>query len=81
MYAIRSYYELGVQHCPDCRIPIEPQSEDAIAARLMTEYRGQRIGLLAPLVVNRKGVYTDLAKWAAGKGYTHLRVDGSYNFV
>jgi excinuclease ABC subunit A len=72
------YVKLGVQHCPDCRIPIEPQSEDAIAARLMTEYRGQRIGLLAPLVVNRKGVYTDLAKWAAGKGYTHLRVDGAF---
>ena len=30
---------------------------------------GQRIGLLAPLVVNRKGYYTDLAKWARGKGY------------
>ncbi|MGW8271603.1 MAG: excinuclease ABC subunit UvrA, partial [Burkholderiales bacterium] len=72
------YVKLGVQHCPDCRMPIEPQSEDAIAARLMTDYRGQRIGLLAPLVVNRKGVYTDLAKWAAGKGYTHLRVDGAF---
>ena len=24
----------------------------------------------------RKGYYTDLAKWARGKGYTHLRVDG-----
>src|SRR5258708_16062997 len=32
--------------------------------------------MLAPLVVNRKGVYTDLAKWAAAKGYTQLRVDG-----
>jgi excinuclease ABC subunit A len=39
---------------------------------------GQRIGLLAPLVVNRKGYYTDLAKWAKGKGYTHLRVDGEF---
>ncbi len=24
----------------------------------------------------RKGYYTDLAKWAAGKGFSHLRVDG-----
>src|SRR6185436_1477991 len=31
-----------------------------------------------PLVVNRKGIYTDLAKWAAAKGYTHLRVDGAF---
>ena len=72
------FVKLGVQHCPDCEVPIEPQSEDAILARLMREYRGQRIGLLAPLVVNRKGYYTDLAKWARGKGYTHLRVDGAF---
>src|SRR5512135_786127 len=69
---------VGTQHCPDCRVPIEPQSEDAIAARLLREYRGQRIGLLAPLVTNRKGVYTDLAKWAKAKGYESLRVDGAF---
>ena len=32
----------------------------------------------APLVVNRKGVYTDLAKWAAARGHSHLRVDGHF---
>jgi excinuclease ABC subunit A len=72
------FVKLGVQHCPDCKVPIEPQSEQAIAARLMREYRGVRIGLLAPLVMNRKGVYTDLAKWARGKGHTHLRVDREF---
>ncbi len=72
------FVKLGIQHCPDCQLPIEPQSEDAIAARLMRDYRGQRIGLLAPLVLNRKGIYTELGKWAASKGYTHLRVDGEF---
>jgi excinuclease ABC subunit A len=72
------YVKLGTQHCPDCNVPIEPQSEDAIAARLMRDYRGQRIGLLAPLVMARKGFYTDLAKWANAKGYSHLRVDGAF---
>jgi len=70
------FVKLGTQHCPDCDVPIEPQSEDAIVARLMREYRGGTVVMLAPLVVNRKGVYTDLAKWAAAKGYTQLRVDG-----
>ena len=72
------FVKLGLQHCPDCRVPIEPQSEDAIAARILRQYRNQRIGLLAPLVINRKGVYTDLAKWAKAKGYTSLRVDGAF---
>ncbi len=72
------YVKLGTQHCPDCQVPIEPQSADAIAARLLRDYKGKRIGLLAPLIVNRKGFYTDLSKWALGKGYTHLRVDGEF---
>jgi len=72
------YVKLGTQYCPDCDVAIEPQSIDQIVARILREYRGDRIGLLAPLVVNRKGYYTDLAKWAAGKGHTHLRVDGEF---
>ena len=72
------YVKLGTQHCPDCAVPIEPQSFDEIAARLMSEFRGRHIGLLAPLVVARKGLYTDLAKWAKAKGYGHLRVDGRF---
>src|SRR5690606_2438533 len=44
----------------------------------LREHKGEHIGVLAPLVVARKGYYTDLAKWAAGKGHTHLRVDGEF---
>src|SRR5450631_4114566 len=71
------YVKLGVQHCPACNIPIEPQSADAIAARLLKDYRGRSITLAAPLIVARKGLYTALAKWARGKGYRELRVDGA----
>ncbi|MDF3011042.1 MAG: excinuclease subunit, partial [Burkholderiales bacterium] len=70
------FVKLGTQYCPDCDVPIEPQSEDAIVARLSREYRDQTVVMLAPLVLNRKGVYTDLATWAASKGYSQLRVDG-----
>ncbi len=72
------YVKLGTQFCPECNVAIEPQSFDAIAARVQKDYRGQRIGLLAPLVTSRKGYYTDLAKWAKGKGYDFLRVDGEF---
>jgi excinuclease ABC subunit A len=33
---------------------------------------------MAPLVINRKGVYTELADWARPRGYTYLRVDGEF---
>src|SRR5690606_3157927 len=47
-------------------------------AAVLRELKGRHIGLLAPLAVARKGHYTDLAKWASGKGHTHLRVDGEF---
>ncbi|GAB2730233.1 excinuclease ABC subunit UvrA [Melaminivora jejuensis] len=72
------YVKLGVQHCIHDGAPVQPQTPDSIAAQLLQRYRGQCIGLLAPLVVNRKGVYTELADWARPRGYTHLRVDGEF---
>ena len=72
------FQKLGTQYCPNDGTPIEPQSFDSIAARILRDYRGRQVGLLAPLVVGRKGVYTDLAKWAHGKGYPMLRVDGKF---
>ncbi|MDH4425321.1 MAG: excinuclease ABC subunit UvrA [Acidovorax sp.] len=72
------YVKLGTQHCYKDGAAVEPQSADSIAAQLLKNYRGQHIGLLAPLVQGRKGVYTELADWARPKGFTHLRVDGNF---
>ena len=70
------FVKLGVQYCPDCRVPIDAQSPTAILGQLLSRYRGRRVELLSPMVIARKGYYTDLAKWAAGKGFDFLRVDG-----
>jgi len=72
------YVKLGTQYCPCCDVPVTSQTPEQIVAQLLRECQGKHIGLLAPLVVARKGYYTDLAKWAQGKGYTHLRVDGDF---
>jgi len=72
------YVKLGVQHCVHDGAPVQPQTMESIAAQLLTQFRGQCIGLMAPLVLNRKGVYTELADWARPRGYTHLRVDGEF---
>jgi len=72
------YVKLGVQHCIHDGTPVAPQTPDSIAAQLLRSFRGQHIGLLAPLVVSRKGVYTELADWARPRGFTHLRVDGNF---
>jgi excinuclease ABC subunit A len=72
------YVKLGIQHCTKEGAAVMPQSPESIAAQLLKTYRGQHIGLLAPLVIARKGVYTELADWARPRGYTHLRIDGEF---
>ncbi|MCW5233132.1 excinuclease ABC subunit UvrA [Verminephrobacter eiseniae] len=72
------YVKLGTQHCVHDGAAVQPQTPESIAAQLLTRFRGQHIGLLSPLVTNRKGVYTELADWARPRGYSHLRVDGQF---
>ena len=72
------YVKLGLQHCVKDGAEVRPQSAESIAAQLLRDHKGQHVGLLAPLVIARKGLYTDLAKWAKARGHTHLRVDGEF---
>ena len=77
------WVKLGTQRCVKDGAEVRPQSVESIAAQLLRPvkdggHRGQHVGFLAPLVVNRKGVYTDLAKWAKARGHSHLRVDGEF---
>ena len=70
------FVKMGVQYCPTCDVPIEPQTQASIYARILSSFKNQSIELLAPLVVERKGIYKELAEWANKKGFEHLRVDG-----
>ena len=72
------FVKLGTQHCVHDDAALQPQTPERLLALLMKQFRGQHIGLLSPLVMNRKGVYTELADWARPRGYTHLRVDGQF---
>ncbi len=72
------FVKLGTQHCPRCDEAIAPQTADMILSRILSTSRGKDITFLAPMVVGRKGIYKELAAWAADRGYTHLRVDGEY---
>jgi excinuclease ABC subunit A len=75
------FVKLGVQHCPDCNIPITSQSTDEIIADTMKRYQGQTISVFAPLIINRKGSYYDLAHWAYSQGYYKLRTDGKIHWI
>ena len=51
-------------------------TDDQIADRLIKDYDGKRVYLLAPLVRNRKGHYRELFDTIRRKGFIYVRIDG-----
>lgn len=51
-------------------------NEEQMKARLLEEYAGRKIILLAPLVRGRKGHYRELFEQVRKQGYAKVRVDG-----
>ncbi len=69
------FVKLGTQYCPDCEIKVDEQSVGSIIEQIWKKYKGQYICVTAPLVIARKGYYTDLAAWAFKRGVEFLYVD------
>jgi excinuclease ABC subunit A len=67
---------VGHPHCPECGEPIEGQSVEQIADRVMTVEDGTRFMVMAPVVRGRKGEYGKLLEQLRLEGYGRVRVDG-----
>ena len=73
------YARLGVQYCPDCDVPVQPQSRDEVRRALGHEAKRRgALRLLAPMIRNRKGFHSEIATWAAERGYAEVRADGKF---
>ena len=51
-------------------------TEEQILDMILSEYKGKRIYILAPMVRSRKGHYKELFEQVRKKGYLYVRVDG-----
>ncbi|WP_341227572.1 excinuclease ABC subunit UvrA [uncultured Arcticibacterium sp.] len=56
--------------------PMIKQSQDQIVEKILEEYAGQKLSLLAPVVKGRKGHYRELFVQIRKMGYSKVRVDG-----
>lgn len=76
------YAKLGVQHCPDCQVPVREQDEDSAVAAALARARAFGEGrLLAPVVRARKGFHEKTLVWAAKRGIARARVDGGWREI
>jgi excinuclease ABC subunit A len=68
---------VGTPHCPGCGRPVQPQTAEQIADRILLWPDGARLEILAPLVRGRKGEFRELFQEARKTGFVRVRVDGT----
>ena len=56
---------------------MQKYTDEDVMRLLISQYSGQRIYLLAPVVANRKGHYRELFESILKKGFLHARIDGA----
>ncbi|MEE4270994.1 MAG: excinuclease ABC subunit UvrA [Thermoanaerobaculales bacterium] len=67
---------IGVPTCPDCEVPIRPQTVEQMVDQLLALGDGVRFMLLAPLITDRKGEHRKLFSQMVREGFVRARVDG-----
>jgi len=72
------YARVGTPHCPDCGRQVSSQTPDEIVRKILNQYAGEKIAVLAPVVRGRKGEYSRLFEKFLKKGFLRFRLDGKF---
>src|SRR3990172_7114447 len=67
---------LGRPHCPRCGAPVTAQGAEAIAERLLKQFPGTVVAVLAPVVRGRQGGFRRQIEELRAAGLTRGRLDG-----
>ena len=67
---------IGIPHCPECHEIIQSQTVQQIADHLLELPEGTRFQIVAPIVSQKKGEFTDLFAELSASGYARAIVDG-----
>ena len=75
------YARIGHPHCPVCGLEVSRMSVEQIVGVVsrqssVVSKKGRRIMILAPVIKDRKGEYTQLFEDLRKKGYSKVRIDG-----
>ena len=68
---------LGTAFCPGCGVAGKAMGADEITEQVLSQFKGESIYLLAPLIRKRKGFHADVIKRAGAGGYDRVRIDGT----
>ena len=71
------YARAGTPFCPDHHQPLQAQSVSQMVDATLALPEGTRLMVLAPVVRDRKGEFTELFADMQAQGYVRFRVDGT----
>lgn len=69
------FSRIGLRHCPDCGIIIEPFTVDQIVEHILNLDKNTKIYILSPIIKDRKGEYKKLISNLFNEGFARIRID------
>lgn len=70
------FARIGTPHCPICGKPVTKQTIQAIVDTISSNNRDQRLIVLAPIVIDKKGAFEHIPEQYQRAGFARVRVDG-----
>ena len=70
------FSSVGIPHCPNCHLPIRPQTVQQMVDRIMGLPEKTKLVLMAPFVRGKKGEYRKQLEQMSREGFVRARIDG-----
>lgn len=70
------FARIGIPHCPVCAKPVARQTTQAIVDKVVSHGKDQRLIVLAPVVIDKKGAFEHVPEQYMRAGFARVRVDG-----
>lgn len=70
------FARIGVPHCPVDGQPVVRQTSTGIIDQIVASTAGQRLMVLAPVVIDKKGAFEHIPEQYQRAGFARVRVDG-----
>ncbi len=62
--------------CPNCNVPVKGRTVQEIVDIILSDFYGEKIEILSPVVVGKKGEFKDLILRLRREGFVRVRIDG-----
>ncbi|WP_163534254.1 excinuclease ABC subunit UvrA [Helicobacter suis] len=70
------FARIGSQHCHNCGAPISSMRVSDILDQIQQDFKQAKILILAPLIEDKKGSFTDTLEALRQKGFVRAQIDG-----